>query len=143
MSGPGIDLETHRAIEALVIEFAYRVDQGQADRVHELFTPEATLSTPAFSLKGRDEIEARFKARAGDTSRKSRHYCTNLRLTRDGDAIIAVSNALTVIVSDGGAPFVMSGTSRDECVRQDGAWAFRRRDLTTIFEGHLSVEPRP
>jgi ketosteroid isomerase-like protein len=143
MSGSAIDLETHRAIEALLTEFAYRVDHGQADRVHELFVADAVLSTPAFTLNGRDEIEARFGARAKDTSRKSQHYCTNLRLSREGETIVAESNALTVIVTDGAAPFMMSGTSRDECVRHDGAWVFRRRALSTIFEGDLSVEPHP
>ncbi|WP_158764807.1 nuclear transport factor 2 family protein [Terricaulis silvestris] len=145
MSGtePVVDVETQRAIEALLTEFAYRVDHGQADRVHELFTPDATLSTPAFVLKSRDEIEERFKARAKDTSRRTRHFWSNLHLSREGETIVAVTNAMTVVAPEGVAPLMMGGSSRDVCVERDGRWAFQSRALTMIFEGRLSSEAHP
>ncbi len=134
-----VDIEVQRAIEQLLTEFAYRVDHGQADRVHELFTPDATLSTPAFVLNGRDEIEARFKARAQDTARRTRHFWSNLRLSREGMAIVAITNALTVVASEGVAPILMGGSSRDVCVRRDDGWAFQSRALTIVFQGCLTV----
>ncbi len=134
-----VDIEVQRAIEELLTEFAYRVDHGQADRVHELFTADATLSTPAFVLNGRDEIEARFKARAQDTARRTRHFWSNLRLSREGMAIVAITNALTVVASEGVAPILMGGSSRDVCVCRDAGWAFQSRALTIVFEGRLNV----
>lgn len=136
-SSESVDVEAQRAIEALLTEFAFRVDHGQADRVHELFTPDATLSTPAFVLNGRDEIETRFKARAQDTARRTRHFWSNLRVSREGDAIVAVTNALTVVAPEGVAPILMGGSSRDVCVRRHDGWAFQSRALTIVFEGRL------
>jgi ketosteroid isomerase-like protein len=134
-----VDSDVQRAIEVLLTEFAYRVDHGQADRVHELFTVDATLATPAFVLNGRDEIEARFKARAQDTARRTRHFWSNLKLSREGGAIVAITNALTVVAPEGAAPILMGGSSRDVCVRRDAGWAFQSRALTIIFEGRLVV----
>ncbi len=135
----GIGLETKAAIESLLTEFAFRVDHGLAETVHELFIADATVSTPAFVLNGRDEIQARFAARAKDTSRRTRHFWSNLHLRRDGEAIVATTNALTVVAAGEAAPVLMGGSSRDVCVCVDGAWRFKTRALTVVFDGSLAA----
>jgi len=58
----------HVSLSRLVVEFAWRVDHGQADRVWELFVPDGVLDTGGAPLAGHDAIRDWGRARAASTS---------------------------------------------------------------------------
>lgn len=67
------------AIEALVAEFAWRIDHGEAARVPELFTQDGRFAVPGSAVEGQDQLTEAFSARERQ-SHTTRHVCTNLRL---------------------------------------------------------------
>src|SRR5579883_602375 len=92
MAGP-IDLEIERAIIALIHEFCWRADHALGP-VADLFTEDATITSPAGVISGRDQIAARY-APGGD--RLSKHYMSNIRITDEGGGWYLVrSYALTL-----------------------------------------------
>lgn len=129
------------AIGELLTEFAWRVDNGAGATVAALFTEDATIETPHFSLKGRAEIDRWFTERSARGDRLSRHYWTNLRLTPDGDGYLAEANVMTAVgappAPQQGAALVL-GHSTDQVVRVQDGWRFRSRRLTVTFEGTLT-----
>ena len=46
----------HLSLSRLVVEIAWRIDHGQADRVWELFVPDGVLDTSGTALLGHDAI---------------------------------------------------------------------------------------
>jgi uncharacterized protein (TIGR02246 family) len=70
-----------RACERLVVEYARRLDFGQADRVAELFTDDAVWEMPGrIRFEGRDELAAGIPSRLSGTARTTRHVCTNIAI---------------------------------------------------------------
>lgn len=68
-----------RACERLILLYAHYVDNGQATRVADLFTPDGTWTGPAGrTLSDREEIRAAFQGRQQLTRRLSRHVLTNV-----------------------------------------------------------------
>lgn len=138
-----VDLEAAHAITALITEFCWRVDNGAGDRVAELFTANATLDAPHFSLAGRDEIHAWFVERATGGKRLSRHFFSNLRVTDEGEGRYKVeANAMTLV----GAPpapshgaRIAAGSSTDRLLHADGKWLFTSRRLDIVFEGSIAA----
>ncbi len=128
---------TRLAIQDLLTEFAYRIDNGEAATVHELFVAEARLETPQFVLESRDEICRHFTARAEDTSRKTRHYWSNPRFSGDDREVVVVSNTLTVISVPAAPTVVMSGRSTDVFTPHGDGWAFSSRRLDGVILGAL------
>jgi hypothetical protein len=132
------------AVEDLLTEFCYRVDNGEGASVHELFVETGRIETPQFVLASRDEIRQRFTARAADSGRKSRHYWTNARFSADGGLITVVSDAMTILSSPGTPIILMSGRSTDVFARHESGWAFQSRRLDGVVEGALApLEARP
>lgn len=78
-------LADERACERLVIEYTHLVDFGNAPGIADLFTEDGVWRTDEFSMDGQDEIRAGFGRRQGVTRRQSRHVCTNIVITVDGD----------------------------------------------------------
>ncbi len=133
-----VSLEIRAEIEDLMSEFSHRVDNGLGATIHELFVEDGTIATPAFRLENQEEIRARFTARGADPNRKTRHYWTNLRLTRHGDAIHAVSNVVTAVSVTGQPSQLMGGSSEDVLVKTPNGWAFKDRSLEIVFDGFLT-----
>ena len=126
---------TRQAVEDLITEFCYRVDFGLGDTIHELFTADGLVDTPMFKLEGRDPIKERFSGRANDSSRKTRHFWTNLRLSGDEQEIHATTNAMTVITVVGKDTITTGGSSIDVLVPSEGGLLFKSRRLEMVFEG--------
>jgi hypothetical protein len=135
------DGELERAVGGLLTEFAWRVDEGRGDTVAELFTDDATVVTPHFSLEGRPAIHEWFSTRA-TLGRVSRHFWSNLRLTTEDGALIARAGSLTLV---GSAPApsqgarLSAGISRDRIVFVEGRALFASRELTLSFEGSIAA----
>lgn len=83
-------LADERACEALIVRYTHLVDFGEAPAIADLFTEDGTWRAPDFVMDGRDEIRAGFERRQGVTRRQSRHVCTNVAVTVDGDEATAL-----------------------------------------------------
>lgn len=142
MSSDALDTATQQQLHALLSEFAWRVDHGMADRVHELFTLDGEIAAPGLSLKGRDEIARVFGERAKNDRRVSRHLWTNPRYERLGERTVRVITAVQTfmhVLAEGEAlpaparSFVV-GDSTDVMEQgTDGRWRFRSRELLVVF----------
>ena len=139
---PTIDPAMHAAIGVLITEFCWRVDGGEGDRVAELFTDDATLATPRFTLAGRAQIHDWFRVRADPSKRLSRHFWTNLRITASGDDLYTVHAYAMTVVGTPPAPAagadVAIGVSTDVVSIRDGQPLFVSRSLDLSFEGRLA-----
>ena len=74
-----INVETRAAIEALVIEFSYLIDHGEAAQVPALFTDNGVFESPMASLSGKAALTAGLEQRAR-AAHQTRHVVANLRL---------------------------------------------------------------
>ena len=126
----------HVSLSRLVVEFAWRVDHSQADRVWELFVPDGALDTSGTPLAGQDAIRDWGRARAASTV-QTRHICSCMRFTYRGDGRASGSTLLTVFMHDGegrgpAVPAVV-GEDTDEFIRTDAGWRFVSRTFQTLF----------
>lgn len=146
------DLHTRRQLEALLTEFAWRVDHGEAGTVHELFTEEGTISGPGLAMRGRDEIARQFTERARDTARVSRHLWSNPRFEPLADGAWRVTTAVQTFIhrlaEDEARPatacLLVVGDSIDVLQRcDDGRWRFRSRELVVAFRLENAPPERP
>lgn len=71
-------LLVERACERLIVEYARRVDFGEASRIADLFTADGRWEGTDLVLEGREAIREWFVRREGVTRRVSRHVCTNV-----------------------------------------------------------------
>ena len=88
----------------LVTEHAWRVDQGRADTVHELYVDDGVLDvgTP---LRGRQAIrEWGRQLVEGPPARPIRHVCGNVRFIADGANAAERTTTLTVFMVAGRGP---------------------------------------
>ncbi len=67
-------------LEALCLEYLYRVDHEHFDQVPELFTSDGTFETPWSKMEGERELVEGWKAR-GERKIKVRHFLGNVRLS--------------------------------------------------------------
>ena len=67
-----------RACERLIVEYSRRVDFGEAARIADLFTDDATWEGVELLLTGQQEIREWFSRRQDLERRVSRHICTNI-----------------------------------------------------------------
>ena len=75
-----IDTVSHTAITALVNEFSYLIDHGEARSIPNLFTENGTFESPQALLESREAIAAAMVERA-QVEYETRHVITNLRIT--------------------------------------------------------------
>src|SRR5262249_58795804 len=92
--------------------------------------------------KGRQAIEDMLRnvvpARGEGPQRK--HYATNIIIKMDGDQASSVADYL--VVREKGAELipVMGGTYKDQWVRQDGTWRFKRKELVHDIAGDMALK---
>ncbi len=135
-------LVDERACERLIMEYTHLVDGGRAVEIADLFTVDGVWRTDEFAMRGQEEIRAGFGRRQGVTRRQSRHVCTNVVVTVEGDR----ATGLCYLVnyrhdSETGraehpAPadvpkFV--GEYHDTFVRTDDGWRFEDRYCDMVF----------
>lgn len=89
------DLErllAERACERLIMEYARRVDFGNASAIADLFTEDGLWTGTDLRLDGREEIRAWFTERERLSRRVSRHLCVNVMVdVRSEDEADSVS----------------------------------------------------
>lgn len=81
---PG-DAATRGAIEAMLVEWAWRIDHGDAASAAALFTDDAEVQAAGATSVGIAAIRAALARRAAMTTRVSRHVVSNLRLAPASD----------------------------------------------------------
>ena len=87
-------LIAERACERLVLDSAAHNDDRDWEALSALYTPDARLVRPSGQMvNGNEAIEASY--RAGPVERRTRHVCTNIRVTLDNpDAASATTLVL-------------------------------------------------
>lgn len=123
------------AIEALVLEYAWSLDHRRWHDIVDLCTPDAVLLIRRREIVGRAALMEWADLRAEKVRRRTLHQMTNLRLrAQSADEVEGVAALVLHIAQMGGhRSFVdLIGEYRDEYVRTEEGWRFRRRELVRI-----------
>ncbi|KQW64882.1 nuclear transport factor 2 family protein [Variovorax sp. Root411] len=131
-----ITVELRLEIQALTAEHAYRLDHGEADTLHELYTVDGELlGLPPSDLVGRDSVAAWGAARV-KLPRVSRHVETNHRLWWSNEGLrgtlyASVFRSETTDAVD--TTPLMVGDYEDLYAQEDGQWRIRSRVIRRAF----------
>ena len=114
-------------LSRLVIKDGWRVDNGRADTVHELYVDDGELNVPPMPLRGRQAlIEWGRQLVEAPPWRSIRHACGNMRFVADGHNAAKGTTVLTVFMVAGNeaattVPFSI-GEDHDRFVRTERGW---------------------
>lgn len=131
-----VDPALRAALTALCTEYVWRVDNGHAARVPELFTEDGAWTGPWGTLRGRAELDKAWTERARRTVR-TRHMLTNLRFTRHGPDRASGQISQIVFAADGDAPFPVAPSIIAENIDlyaqgADGIWRLASRQIDIL-----------
>ena len=142
-----VDPATRAAIEQLIVEHAWRVDHGRADRLHELYCEHGSMVGAGMKLVGKDAIAAYGRERA-KSARAARHVCTNIRLVQVGPDRVQGNTIVTLYRSKGtetdpSADPMAVGDWQDVYERMpDGKWLIAERKIVVLFESQAHKSGR-
>jgi hypothetical protein len=125
-------------LSRLVLEHAWRADNGRADTIHELYVDDGVLDLPPAPLRGRQAIhEWGRQLVQAPPWRIIRHVCGNMRFVTTGENTAGGTTVLTVFMVAGpGAattqPFAV-GEDHDEFVRTEQGWKLVSRLWVELF----------
>ena len=136
---PAIPTEDRLQIEALVTEYAWRLDHRRFDEVVELCTDDCDLKIRGVKVHGADGLRDWLDQRATSQSRRaSQHQMSLLRLepTDDADVVNGTAALVLHVAKSGtsGSYVDLVGEYQDEYVRTGDGWRFRRRTLVTLAD---------
>jgi uncharacterized protein (TIGR02246 family) len=135
-------LEDKDAIREIMAAYCHALDACRFADVASLFADDAVWTTDYGEAKGRKAIEEMLcnvvPAKGEGPQRK--HYTTNIIIKVDGDQASSVADYL--VVREKGADLIptMGGTYRDEWVRQDGTWRFKRKEIVHDIGGDMALK---
>ncbi|HMA11685.1 MAG TPA: nuclear transport factor 2 family protein [Steroidobacteraceae bacterium] len=135
------------ACRSLVLEFAARIDSGQAHTLGELMMADATFARPTVPdvvVQGREAILAAFAARPKHLV--SQHLNLNIRIWLTGADTAESHSVVMLYLADANEPLVQGkgrktgapiiGTWNDTFVRTAEGWRFKdRRGMATMHGG--------
>jgi hypothetical protein len=126
-------------IEALLYEYAFRLDGGDLDGVADLFAA-ATWRSGRRTLRGRDEVRTAYDpVRLYDDGRPgTQHVISNAQVFVAGDALTATSRCYFTVLQ--AARVILAGRYHDEFARDPdgGRWRFSDRLILPDLVGDLS-----
>ena len=134
------------AIEALCIEYAWRIDNGFAARVPDLFKEDATWEGPHGVTRGRQELKALWEARAKRPG-MTRHLISNIRLARSEAGVLQGWVSFTLLSAAPGTdplpkPVLVADHIDTYAQGEDGAWRFASRRVLPLFhDGQFAPQP--
>lgn len=133
-----IDASARSAIEQLIHEHAWLIDQGRADEVPDLYTDDGRMIGVGPDKVGRDAIALWAQERAAQRERRSRHVQTNIRLEADASDRVRGTVVLTLYRHDGpgsgsSAPLLVAEYRDTYRLCADHVWRFEERRLATVF----------
>ena len=83
---PLVNESDHVQLSRLVLEHAWRADNGRADTIHELYVDDGVLDLPPAALRGREAIhEWGRQLVQAPPWRIIRHVCGNMRFVTTGE----------------------------------------------------------
>jgi hypothetical protein len=137
-------LLVERACERLIVEYARRVDFGEAGAIADLFTEDGRWEGTELVLDGREAIREWFENRERLTRRVSRHVCTNVAVEAQS-ATEATSLCYMLDYrhdrreGEPAGPVVAEhpkyvGELRDSFRLTDDGWRFSSRLVTVAFQ---------
>ena len=134
------------ACRSLIVEFAARIDAGQAETLGELLTEDASFARPTMPdkvINGREAILAAFASRPKHLV--SQHLNLNIRIritgpdSAEGHSVVMLflGNAADELVPGKGRPAgaPLLGTWTDRFVRTPEGWRFRDRRGAATMHG--------
>lgn len=131
-----VDAETRNHLYSLIVDFTWRLDNGQPDGVADLFEPDARFITPQSTFESAADVESFFRTRA-TSNVSTRSALTNHRLVRVSDTVIEGSVLIILFKNDGapGEPDVFQVAEYHDtyALGEDGRWRFREREALHIF----------
>lgn len=140
------ELADIEACRALILEFAARIDTGQAHTLGELLAPDASFARPTMPdhvIQGRDAILAAFAARPKHLV--SQHLNLNIRIritgpdSAEGHSVVMLylGNSADELVPGKGRPTgaPLLGTWTDRFVRTAEGWRFKDRRGAVTMHG--------
>jgi uncharacterized protein (TIGR02246 family) len=135
-------LEDKDAIREAMAAYCQALDSCRFADVAGLFAEDGIWTTDYGTAQGRAAIEKQLSSvvpRKGEGPQR-KHYITNIIIKVDGDSAKSVSDYL--IIREAGADLipVMGGTYRDEWVRQDGTWRFKKKELVHDIAGNMALK---
>ncbi len=132
-----------REIENLIYTYAERIDAGDLSGVAGLFRY-AEMITPAVSAQGYDEILKIYKNATriySDTGTpKTRHLTSNVIININGSSA-ETRSCYTVFQATDDLPLqaIVGGRYMDMFLQTNGAWVFKRREITVDLLGDCSA----
>jgi hypothetical protein len=130
--------EVEVAVEALLHEYATRLDEGELDGVAALFA-EATWRSGRRTLRGRDEVRAAYDPVRlyGDGRPATKHVITNVQIAVTPDRAGATSRCYFTVLQAGRV--ILAGRYHDAFARgPEGDWRFTDRLILPDLLGDLS-----
>lgn len=124
-------------VEALLVEWAARIDEGRASSAAELFCEDAEQTVLGTKTTGLPAIREALLRRERMSQRLSRHIVANFRIVSRADDLVAATWLLTLYRSDTddkpAKPHLVA-TVQDQLRRgADGRWQIWRRELSADF----------
>jgi uncharacterized protein (TIGR02246 family) len=128
-------LEDIEEIRQLLLAYARCLDAGDYVGYAQLFAPDGELHAQLGQAKGREAIVALLEQRLGSAPERPRktayHLVGTPVLEVDGDRATSTVFWAYITHDDEGFPIILqAGHYRDDLARVDGAWRFRRRDIS-------------
>jgi uncharacterized protein (TIGR02246 family) len=135
-------LEDKDAIREVMAAYCHALDACRFAEVASLFADDGIWTTDYGEAKGRGAIErmlASIVPVKGEGPQR-KHYITNIIIKVNGDSAESISDYLVVRESGPDLIPVMGGTYKDQWVRRDGTWRFKRKELVHDIAGNMALK---
>lgn len=144
-----VTADVRAAITDLCTEYVFRLDNGHAERVTELFADDAVWEGPHGLLRGRAELEAVWLARSKWRT-TTRHLISNVRLAWSPNDILHGWITFTLFKAEPDAepvpvPLLVAEHIDTYSQNADGPWLFQTRRVSAVFaeEGWSGAKSMP
>lgn len=131
--------EDYAAIQNLYARYAISYDTGDLERWIRTWTEDGETVVPGGSGKGRDTLRARAEAGLSNPEYKGYHVITNLLIEPTDEGARGTCYLLRLIAPDvdgvrqmNTAELQRTYLHRDDLVKIDGEWLFRKRTLNEL-----------
>ncbi len=126
----------------LYARYSSRFDEGDADGWAALFTENGVFDIVGTGrpYEGREAL-AKFLGRIRQQSPGIRHFVSNMAFQPSGDGAVGEAAVIVLRFGTGQLRMLNVGGYRDELVRADGGWRFKRRAFTSWLDPDLLDAP--
>jgi 3-phenylpropionate/cinnamic acid dioxygenase small subunit len=120
------DAADHFAILGVLAAYCHACDDGDFDRLSELFTPEGTFTYAVREVAGRAALREYF-TEVQTPERRGKHLTANPVLSIDGDAATVTSDWVFLVFDQGVLVPKLTGRYEDTLVRAGQGWQLAAR----------------